>query len=188
MKRLATLFTCSSSELKQVRTVTVCAMLASLAMVLVNFRINLSDSMRIGLSGIPNQIVAYLFGPVVSGLFSGALDIIKYMIRPVGAFFPGLTLVTMLAGLIYGCFFYRRPLSLVRVFTAHFVVCLVCNVILNTFCLSILNGAPFWLMLPPRIIKNVIMWPIDSMLFFYAAKLLETAGVFRVIKNSSAVV
>lgn len=186
MKRVSELFGSSSRELRNVRTITVCAMLAAAAIILVNFRIDLTSTQRIGFSGIPNQLVAYLFGPVVSSLFAGALDIIKYLIKPVGAFFPGLTLVTMLSGLIYGCFFYKRPLRLGRVLAAHFTVCLVCNVILNTFCLSILYGQAFMILLPPRILQNLIKWPMDSCILFYVARMLETAGVFRVFKGSRA--
>ena len=66
MKKLAELFGSSSRELKSVRTITVCAMLAAAAIILVNFRIELTNTQRIGFSGIPNQLVAYLFGPAVS--------------------------------------------------------------------------------------------------------------------------
>ena len=188
MKKLAELFGSSSRELKSVRTITVCAMLAAAAIILVNFRIELTNTQRIGFSGIPNQLVAYLFGPAVSCLFAGALDIIKYLIKPVGAFFPGLTLVTMLAGLIYGFFFYKKPLKLTRVLAAHFLVCLVCNVILNTLCLSILYGQAFMILLPPRVIQNIVKWPIDSFIFFNVAKMLEMSGVFRVVRGSRAAV
>ena len=64
MKKLAELFGSSSRELKSVRTITVCAMLAAAAIILVNFRIELTNTQRIGFSGIPNQLVAYLFGKV----------------------------------------------------------------------------------------------------------------------------
>ena len=188
MKKLAELFGSSSRELKSVRTITVCAMLAAAAIILVNFRIALTNTQRLGFSCIPNQLVAYLFGPAVICLFEGALDIIKYLINPVGAFFPGLTLVTMLAGLIYGFFFYKKPLKLTRVLAAHFLVCLVCNVILNTLCLSILYGQAFMILLPPRVIQNIVKWPIDSFIFFNVAKMLEMSGVFRVVRGSRAAV
>ena len=58
MKKLAELFGSSSRELKSVRTITVCAMLAAAAIILVNFRIELTNTQRIGFSGIPNQLVA----------------------------------------------------------------------------------------------------------------------------------
>ena len=88
MKKLAELFGSSSGSLRVSGPSLWCAMLAAAAIILVNFRIELTNTQRIGFSGIPNQLVAYLFGPAVSCLFAGALDIIKYLIKPVGPFFP----------------------------------------------------------------------------------------------------
>ena len=72
--------------------------------------------------------------------FAGAMDILKYLIKPTGSIFPGFTLIAMLAGLIYGSFYYKKELSFWRVLAAHITVALVCNVLLNTWCLSILYG------------------------------------------------
>ena len=141
MKKLATLFTRSLQEFKQVKTVTVCAMMGAVALVLGSLSVEIIPSVRIGFSGIPNEFVAWLFGPVVGPLFNGTMDILKYLAKPTNAYFPGLTMVTMLAGCIYGCFFYGRPMRLWRVLAAKFTVALICNVILNTFCLSILLAA-----------------------------------------------
>ena len=71
MTRLATLFTCSFRRLKEVRTVTVCAMLGAIAIVLGSLSIDLGPSVRIGFSGIPNELVHYLFGPAAGSLFAG---------------------------------------------------------------------------------------------------------------------
>lgn len=91
---------------------------------------------------------------------------LKYLLKPTGAFFPGLTLVTVLAGIMYGCMYYRKPITLRRVLVSKLLVMLVCNVILNTMCLSILYGKGFMVLLPARALKNLVMWPIDSMIFF----------------------
>lgn len=186
MKKLATLFTCSCHDLKQVRTITVCAMLAAVGVALGS--VAQTMNMRIGFAEIPVMLSGYLFGPVVGSVFAGVLDIIKYLIKPVGVFFPGLTLVMVLKGCIYGSFFYRRSLSLSRVLAAQFVIGLVCNVILNTLCLSILYGDAFMAIVPPRIIQNLILWPINSFLFFNVAKILEMSGVFRMLGRSKAAV
>ena len=178
MQKLATLFTCSYGELKHVRTVTVCAMMGAAG-------IEVGSTIRIGFSGIPNELVHYLFGPVTGSLFAGVMDIVKYLLKPTGAFFPGFTLIAMLAGLIYGSFFYKRPLKLWRVFAAHFVVSLVCNVCLNTVCLSVLYGKAFGGLLPARAVKNLIMWPIDSIIFYNVAKLLEAAGLFKMLEKGN---
>lgn len=183
MKKLVTLFTGSWQELKQVRTITICAMLAAVGIALGSVSIQM-EHMRISFAGIPVMISGYLFGPVVGSIFAGVLDILKYLVKPVGAFFPALTLVMVLKGCIYGCFFYRRPLSLFRVLAALFVSGLVCNVILNTLCLSVLYGKAFMTLLPPRILQNLILWPVDSLIFFHVSKLLEMAGVFRVFRKN----
>lgn len=154
MERLATLFTGSFRQLKQVKTVTVCAMLGAVAIVLGSLSIELGSTLRIGFSGIPNEIVHMLFGPVVGSVFAGTMDILKYLIKPTGAFFPGFTLIAMLAGLIYGSFYYKKELNFWRVLAAHITVALICNVLINTWCLSILYGKAFAVLLPARLVKN----------------------------------
>ena len=77
-------------------------MLAAVAVILGFFSIEYGQFIRIGFSSIPNGIIDYLFGPVVGGIFHGALDIIKYMMKPTGPFCPQLTLVVILAGILYG--------------------------------------------------------------------------------------
>lgn len=179
MKKFVTLFTDSSRELKSVRTITIMAMLAAVAVVLGFYSIEYGQFIRIGFSGIPNGIIAYLFGPVVGGIFAGALDIIKYLMKPTGPFCPQLTLVVILAGVLYGCFYYKKKLTIWRVLAAKFVVALICNVILTTLCLNILYGQAFMMILPMRALKNLIMWPIDSVIFFGITKMLEQIGLFR---------
>ena len=82
MKKLATLFTRSLQEFKQVKTVTVCAMMGAVALVLGSLSVEIIPSVRIGFSGIPNEFVAWLFGPVVGPLFNGTMDILKYLAKP----------------------------------------------------------------------------------------------------------
>ena len=102
MKKLATLFTDSWNEFHQVRTITTAAMFGAISVVLGYFTIAIGDYIKIGFSTICNQFVYYLFGPVVGGLFGGALDVLKFLIKPTGAFFPGFTLNAMLGGVLLG--------------------------------------------------------------------------------------
>ena len=165
MRKFVTLFAVSYKELKSVRTITVMAMLAAVAVILGMFSIELGPFIRIGFSSIPNGIVGYLFGPVTGGIFSGALDVLKFLIKPTGAYFLPMTLVTVLAGVLYGCFYYKKPLTFWRVLAAKFFVMLVCNVVLNTLCLSVLYGDGFFVLVGPRIIKNLIMCRLIPLFF-----------------------
>ena len=179
MTRLANLFTCSCRELRQVRTITICAMLGAVAIALRSVSIELGQTIRIGFSGIPNELIHYLFGPVVGSVFAGTMDVLKFIVKPTGAFFPGFTINAMIAGLIYGSFYYKKPVTLMRSLAAHFVVALVCNVLINTLCLSVLYSKGFMVLLPARLIKNLIMWPIDSLIFYQILHFLELSGVLR---------
>lgn len=172
-------FNQSLQELRSARTITVCAMMGAAALVLGAYSIYLTPTIKIGFSSLPNLFVAWLFGPAVGLIFNGTMDILKYFLKPVGGFFPPLTLVTMIAGTIYGFFFYGKRLTFRRVLAAKLVVVIVCNIVLNTYCLSLLMGKGFWAILPDRIVKNLIMWPIDSLIFYYVARILEGAGLFR---------
>ena len=114
------------------------------------------------------------------------MDILKYIVNPTGAFFPGFTLNAVLGGVIYGCSYYRNSITLVRVLATKLVVILICNVLLNTLWLSMLYGQAFAVLLPARLMKNLIMWPVDSMIFYTIAKTFETAGIFRMIRGRVA--
>ena len=157
------IFVSSSQELKKVPALAACAMFAALAMILNSVAsISIGPYIKIGFSAIPNQLVDYLFGPVTGSLFAGVLDIVKYVLKPDGAFFFGFTFNAMLAAFIYGCFYYKKKLTLWRVLLAKLIVILVVNVFLNTLWLDMLYGKGFLVLLPARAVKNLIMWPIDT--------------------------
>lgn len=102
----------SSREFKKVTTITTCAMFGALAIVLGYYSFKITPNLKIGFSAIPNMLVDYLFGPVVGCLFGGAMDVIKFMLKPDGGFMPGFTFDAMLAAFLYGLFFYKKKLSL----------------------------------------------------------------------------
>ena len=90
----------------------------------------------------------------------------------------------MAAGVIYGCFFYRKKLSLRRVLAAELAVSFVCNIILGTLWLDLMYGKGFFVLLPMRAFKNLVMWPVNSFLFYSMTWALEHSGVFRAIRGS----
>lgn len=140
MKKLATVYRDSCRELKQVRTITTAAMFMAVSVVLGYFTIEAGPYLKIGFGSVVNQFVYFLFGPVVGGFYGGVLDLVKYVVKPTGAFFPGFTFNAILAGIIYGTFLYQRPLTFKRTLAVHFIVIMVCNVFLNTLFLSMMSG------------------------------------------------
>jgi len=185
MKKLLALIVQSYHEFKHVSTITTCAMFGAMSIILSQFAsITVTPHLKIGFSALPNELVDYLFGPVVGCLFGGGMDVIKFMLKPEGGFIPGLTFNAMLAAFIYGLFLYKRPLSLRRMLAAKLVVAVFCNVILGTYWLSLINGKAYLAILPARALKNLIQWPVDSLIFTMVAKALEQAGAFKLIRHS----
>lgn len=158
----------SISNLKELRTLTICGMMGALAIALGYVAtIEIGPFIRIGISWLPNRILEFMFGPFVGMFFSGILDILKFLMKPTGMFFPGFTISAMLGGLIFGFILYKKPLSFKRILFAEFLIKFIINSGLNTVWLSMLLGKSMMVMLPLRILKNFIMWPIDSILLFY---------------------
>lgn len=89
----------------------------------------------------------------------------------------------MVGGVLYGCFLYKRPISFWRVLAAELTVSIICNMLLGTLWLSMLYGKAFMALLPMRVFKNIMMWPVNSILFYTIGKTLEASGVFRLLKT-----
>lgn len=110
----------------------------------------------------------------------------KYVVKPTGAFFPGFTLNAMLGGVLYGTILYRKPLTFRRALWADLVVALICNIFLNTLWLSMMSGKAMMVLLPMRVLKNLIKWPVDAALFYLIAKRMESLGLVRMIRKFQA--
>lgn len=168
MKKIKEMFSSSLKELFVTKNLVLCGLMAALAVVLgMVASIDIGPYIRIGFSGLPNRVVECLFGPMVGTLFGGMLDILKYLVKPSGPFFFGFTFNAMVAGVIYGCILYRKPVTIRRILAAEFLTKLIVNCLLNTLWISILYGKGFFAILPLRIVKNAIMLPIDSCILYF---------------------
>ncbi len=103
----------------------------------------------------------------------GLSDIINYIINPKGAFFPGFTISAMVSGIIYGMAFYKKEISIKRCIFAKIAIVVIVDILLNTLWLSLLYGKGFFVLLPMRIIKNVVMIPINVAMMYFVLKLVD---------------
>ena len=161
-------------QLKKVNVLVFCALMAAIGVILGYVTsIQLGPFIRISFSEIPNRIIEYGFGPIVRGIFGETLDILKYLIKPTGPFFFGFTFNAILSGVIYGLLLYKKSVHIGRILMADLIVKIIVHCILGTLWLSILYGSPFLVILPARILNNVIMWPIDSFILFLILKYVK---------------
>ena len=107
------------------------------------------------------------FGPAVGAIVGGMSDILGFIVKPTGPYFPGFTITAAAAGMIYGLFLYRKEISWQRVAAAHFVRTVVVSFLLNPLWLSLLYGYGFWAVITARFVKTVIMFPIETALLYF---------------------
>lgn len=164
----------SISRLKETKVLTFCGMMGALAIVLGYVAtIKMGQYIRIGFSGLPNQVVDYLFGPWIGAIFGGAMDIIKWFASGDGNFFPGFTITAMVGAMIYGFVLYNKPLKLSNVIISQAFVKIFCNIVLNTLWLNMLYGQAIAAILPGRIISNAVMLPIDCFIMYTMLKVVS---------------
>ncbi len=177
MKKVMSLFTDSFHELKNTKTLAMSAMLLAIAVVLGFYTLQLTESMKIGFAFLANELAGMMFGPTVGAIIGGTADILKYLVNPTGPFFPGFTISGILGGLIYGCVLYKQPLKLSRVILANTLVTVFVNLLLNTYWVTLLYGNAFMVLLPARIIKQIVMLPLEVALFYAVARVLKKSRI-----------
>ena len=100
---IRTQFSDSLRALSRTRTITTAGLLLAIQMVLSSYGvIEVTDSLKISLAHLAIAPTAILFGPVVAGLQGALSDLLGFMLKPSGPYFPGFTLTAALLGVIYG--------------------------------------------------------------------------------------
>ena len=78
----------SAQELKQVRTLTGVAMLLAMSVVIsFTASVRVTETIKIGLGYLITALLGMLYGPFTAALAAGAGDLIKYLLKPDGAYF-----------------------------------------------------------------------------------------------------
>ena len=164
-------FSLKGADIKDVRTLTGSALLIALAVIIDFFRLVISNVLEISFEFVAYAVAGILYGPIIGGMVGGISDIIQYIVRPSGAFFPGFTLNAILSGFIFGLFLYNKKITVKRVALAVLVEGIIITLILTPIWLSIMYGAKIFAL--PRIIKFIAMFPLRVALIYGAGKILE---------------
>lgn len=155
----------SIKGMRKMRTLSACAMLLALAAVLDYFAsFYLTPTIKISSSFVAIGATGMLFGPAPAMIVGGLQDVLMWVIKPAGVFFPGYTLSSVLGGLIYGLCLYRREGKRLYVMApvAKLLVNVFVNILLNTCWSMIFTGKAYIVLLGSRAIKNAIAWPVES--------------------------
>ncbi len=155
-------------KLSSPKTLTGAAMLVALYTILSIFTIKLSTTWEIGFAYLALAVCGMLYGPVVSGIAGAVGDTLGFIVSPNGSFFPGFTLSAFIMGFIFGIFLYKKPVSVKRILLVEAAVMVICSFILTPLWLNMMYGTS--LIALPRIIRNVILYPVNSALIYFVTK------------------
>lgn len=140
------------------------SLLIAIEVILTRFCSIQTPVVRIGFGFLPIAIIAMMYGPLSAGISYVIGDFLGMALFPSGPYFPGFTLTAFLTGIAFGVFLYKKPKTWTRIIGAVLTVCLVLNLGLDTYWLSIIMGQGYLALLPTRIMKAVLMIPIQSVI------------------------
>lgn len=156
----------AARELKNLRMLTLAAIVVALRIVLGGVRIPLGDNLNIFFGYLINSLGSAIYGPVVALLSGFATDILGYFVRPDGPFFPGYVLSTMLGSFFYALFFYRARITLPRIIGAKLTVNLLVNVGLGALWSAIQFSKGYYYYLVKSLAKNIGLLPVEALLLW----------------------
>ena len=79
-------------------------------------------------------------------------------------------LSAMLLGVVYGLWYYRKPVQLWRIIACKLTVTVLFNFFLTPLWLHIMYGQAFVVLSSLRVIKNIIKFPVDVVLLVLVLK------------------
>ena len=156
--------------MKNVRVLTTAGMLLAISVVLGFFKIPITELIELRFSFLPIACGSMLFGPVVGGIMGAASDIMGFVARPTGPYFPGFTISAAIQGIVYGLILYKKPVTVRRIVTAQLIDTVLISLVLNPLWLSMLYGQGFWAVLTARMVKTAVMFPINTVLLMSLLK------------------
>ncbi|MCH5272418.1 MAG: folate family ECF transporter S component [Lachnospiraceae bacterium] len=172
----------SAKEFSSLKSLVAMAMLLALRLALgFVTTIQVTENLKIGFTIFPTTLACMMFGPIPGAVMGGAADLLGFVLKPTGAFFPGYTLDSMVAGFIYGYSFYKREkITPVRVALTLAAVTVLVNLCMTTswisiqygvkdFSLFFSNSAAAWqsffkkfqAIFAGRAIKNACLYPVN---------------------------
>ena len=156
------------------------AILLATQIILSRFLSIKTPILKISFAFIPSCVCAIWLGPKWTVLLNVLGDIIGATLFPTGAFFIGYTISTAISGLIYGLLLYKKEENsytnmqfLIRLIIAVVLVTCISNIGLNTLWISITTGKAFIVLLGTRIVKEIVMIPIQIIVILFIEKMLR---------------
>lgn len=156
-------------ELKDTRMLVFAALMIALRVAMKGLYIPLGPTLKINSAFLINALGAMVFGPVVATLAAIVSDFLGYILWPQpGPYFLPYVLIEISGSLIFALFLYRAKVTPTRVILSRFCIDFFVNIVLNApityLFYKVVLGKSFMMFQIPHIVKNLAMFPIESVL------------------------
>ena len=166
----------AAKELKRTRVLVFAALMIALRVVLKAVSIPVGLDLRINTAFFINAYGAAVFGPVVAIVAAAISDTLGCLLFPTGVYFFPFIFVEIAGSLIFALCFYRAKISASRVMLARFGIDFFVNIVMTTPIMwlyyKIIMGKYYAIVDFPRIAKNLVMFPIESILLILFFRLV----------------
>lgn len=148
------------SSTRSTQRIVILALMVAANVVLSRFLSISLWNLKIGFAFLPVVLTAILYGPVAGGLVGALGDFVGATLFPIAAYFPGFTVTAFLVGAIYGIFLHKKQ-DLKGILLAVLLTELIGSLLLNSFWISLMFGAPFVSLLAPRAMQACGMGVVE---------------------------
>lgn len=168
----------AAAELKDTKMLVIAALMIAIRLAMKLLGIPLAPGLKINIAFLANALGAMIYGPVMAAICAVATDILGYLQNPEGIYFVPFVLTEVGGSVIFALFLYRAKVTPVRVMLSRFSICLVINIFLQTpiymwYYALYMNGKAYTLALAtPSIVKNIMMFPIESVVLTLFLKIM----------------
>ena len=146
------------------------AMLLALEIVLSRFLSIQTPITRIGFRFVTLVVAGILFGPVPAAIVAVLADVLGALLFPIGAYYPPLTITSLLVGLTYGFFLYKKGFDPKK--TSDWVRVVLCVIVrqgvlallLQSYWLSLLQGITYKQSIITRIPQVLLLAVVEIIL------------------------
>lgn len=164
------------ADYKNLRILVFAALMIALRLVLKPIGIPLAADLRINVGFFVNAYGAMVFGPAVAVLVAAITDTLGFLVHPTGVYFFPFIFTEIAGSVIFALFLYRAEISTTRIILCRFCIDLFVNVIMNAPIMALyytmVMGRNYPLFDLLRIIKNLAMFPIESLLLIIFFRLV----------------
>ena len=158
----------AAAELRDTRILVFAALMIALRVALKSLGIPIAADLKINIAFFVNAFGAMVFGPVVAILAAAISDTLGCLLVPSGAYFFPFIFIEIAGSLIFALFLYRARVTATRVILSRFCIDFFVNIVLNTPIMwlyyKMVLGKSYAIFQLPRIIKNLALFPLESVL------------------------